>query len=44
MTEVSHNHVQGIKGAEVTAVAIYLANTESTILEIKDYIKETIIL
>lgn len=40
VTEVSHNHPEGIKGAEATAVAIYLARTGSTIAEIKDYINQ----
>jgi type I restriction enzyme M protein len=38
VTEVTHNHPEGIKGAEATAVAIYLARTGSTIKEIRDYI------
>ncbi len=38
--EVSHNHPEGIKGAEVTASAIYLARTGSTKQEIKKYIEE----
>lgn len=38
VTEVTHNHPEGIKGAEATAVAIYLAKTGSSIAEIKDYI------
>lgn len=38
ITEVSHNHPEGIKGAEATTVAIYMARTGSNILEIKDYI------
>lgn len=38
VTEVSHNHPEGIKGAEATAVAIYMARTGSNILEIRDYI------
>lgn len=38
VTEVTHNHPEGIKGAEATAVAIYLAKTGSNILEIRDYI------
>lgn len=38
VTEVSHNHPEGIKGAECTAVAIYLARTGSSIIEIRDYI------
>ena len=36
--EVSHNHPEGIKGAESTAAAIYLARTGSSKEEIKDYI------
>lgn len=38
VTEVTHNHPEGIKGAEATAVAIYMAKTGSNILEIRDYI------
>ena len=38
VTEITHNHPEGIKGAEATAVAIYLAKTGSNILEIRDYI------
>ena len=38
ITEVTHNHPEGIKGAEATVVAIYLARTGSSILEIRDYI------
>ena len=38
VTEISHNHPEGIKGAEATAVAIYLAKTGCSILEIRDYI------
>ena len=38
VTEVTHNHPEGIKGAEATAVAIYLAKSGSSILEIRDYI------
>lgn len=40
VTEVSHNHPEGIKGAEATAVAVYLARTGKNILEIRDYINE----
>ncbi len=36
--QVSHNHPEGIKGAEATASAIFLARTGSTKEEIKDYI------
>lgn len=38
--EVSHNHPEGIKGAEATASAIFLARTGSTKKEIKTYIEE----
>ena len=38
VTEVSHNHPEGIKGAEATAVAIFMAKTGSNIFEIRDYI------
>ena len=40
VTEVTHNHPEGIKGAEATAVAIYLARTGSNLLEIQDYINK----
>ena len=36
--EVTHNHPEGIKGAEATAAAIYMARTGSTKAEIKEYI------
>ena len=36
--EVTHNHPEGIKGAESTAAAIFLARTGSTKEEIKAYI------
>lgn len=38
--EVTHNHPEGIKGAEATASAIYLARTGSTKAEIKAYIEQ----
>ena len=38
--EVSHNHPEGLKGAEATASAIFLARTGSTKAEIKNYIEE----
>lgn len=38
ITEVTHNHPEGLKGAEATAVAIYMARTGSSLLEIRDYI------
>ena len=40
VTEVTHNHPEGLKGAEATAVAIYLARTGYDILEIGNYINE----
>ena len=38
--EVTHNHPEGIKGAEATASAIYLARTGSTKAEIKAYMEQ----
>lgn len=38
ITEVTHNHPEGLKGAEATAVSIYLARTGSDIGEIRDNI------
>lgn len=38
ITEVTHNHPEGLKGAEATVVAIYMARTSSSILEIRDFI------
>ena len=38
--EVTHNHPEGIKGAEATASAIFLARTGSSKAEIKLYIQE----
>ena len=38
--DVTHNHPEGIKGAEATAAAIFMARTGSTKAEIKTYIKE----
>ena len=38
VTEVTHNHPEGIKGAEATVVAIYMARTGSSLLDIQDYI------
>ncbi len=40
VTEVTHNHPEGIKGAEATAVAIFMAHTGSNLLEIQDYINK----
>ena len=39
--EVTHNHPEGIKGAEATAAAIFLARTGHSKQEIKAYIEET---
>lgn len=38
--EVTHNHPEGIKGAEATAATIFLARTGSTKAKIKAYIEE----
>ncbi len=40
VTEVSHNHPEGIKGAEATAVAVFLARQKKSKEEIKTYIEE----
>ena len=37
--EVTHNHPEGIKGAEATASAIFLARTGHSKAEIKDYVE-----
>lgn len=39
VTEVSHNHPEGIKGAEATSVAIYMAKTGRSIDEIRKEIE-----
>ena len=39
--EVTHNHPEGVKGAQATAVAIYLARKKLSIAEIKKYIEES---
>lgn len=38
VTEVTHNHPEGIKGAEAVAVAIHMANTGRNKSDIKEYI------
>lgn len=38
ITSVSHNHPEGIKGAEAVSVAVYLAKIGKTKEEIKEYI------
>ena len=40
VTRVSHNHPEGIKGAEATTIAVYMALHGSSILEIRDYIND----
>ena len=40
VTEVTHNHPEGLKGAEATTVAIYLARTGHTIPQIREYIHQ----
>lgn len=40
VTEVTHDHPEGIRGAEATAAAIYLARTGSTKEEIRAHIRE----
>lgn len=40
VTDITHNHPEGLKGAEAITVAIYLAKTGKNILEIRDYINE----
>jgi len=40
-TAVTHNHTEGIKGAQATAAAIFLARTGSTKADIKQYTAET---
>jgi type I restriction enzyme M protein len=37
---VTHNYPEGIKGAEATAVCVFLARMGSSILEIRDYVNE----
>ncbi len=39
VTEITHNHEEGLKGAEATAVAIYLARKGKSKREIKKYIE-----
>ena len=39
--EVTHNHPEGIKGAQATAAAIFLARTGRSKEEIKNYISES---
>ena len=39
--EVTHNHPEGIKGAQATAAAIFLARKGRTKQEIRDYVSKT---
>lgn len=39
--EVTHNHPEGIKGAQATAACIYLARTGKSKQEIKEYVEKT---
>jgi ADP-ribosylglycohydrolase len=39
--DVTHNHPEGIKGAQATAVAVYLAQTGKSKDEIKKFITDT---
>ena len=39
--EITHNHPEGIKGAQATAACIYLARTGKSKAYIKDYIEDT---
>jgi ADP-ribosylglycohydrolase len=39
--EVTHNHPEGIKGAQATAAAIFLARQKTPKTEIKDYVERT---
>lgn len=38
VTEITHNHPEGIKGAEATAVAVYMAKNGRKMQDIKKYI------
>lgn len=40
VTEVTHNHPEGIKGAEAVTAAIYMARTGSRIAQIREYINK----
>ena len=39
VTKVTHNHPEGLKGAEAVTAAIYLARTGKSMLEIRDFIE-----
>lgn len=40
ITAVTHNHPEGLKGAEAAVVALYMARSGSSILEIRDVIDQ----
>jgi ADP-ribosylglycohydrolase len=39
--EVTHNHPEGIKGAQTAAAAVFLARTGKNKIEIKEYVSQT---
>ena len=39
--DITHNHPEGIKGAQATAAAIFLARTGKSVTEIRQYIEST---
>ena len=41
VTEVTHNHPEGMKGARAVTAAIFMARQGASILEIRDHIQET---
>lgn len=41
VTEVTHNHPEGMKGARAVTAAIFMARKGASILEIRDHIHET---
>jgi len=40
LTEISHDHPEGLKGAEATTSAVYLAREGKSIREIRDHIND----
>ena len=40
VTEITHNHPEGLKGAEAMAMCIYLALNGESKSKIKEYVKE----
>ena len=39
VTEVTHNHPEGLKGAEATSVCVFLAKSGMSILELRDFVE-----